>query len=465
MKPLSSVLHRMFAAVWFVVLATAGQALAKLDGITGTTSTGTNGETIRTFNLAAKEAQIVTNDGNTIYSWGYANGATGPMQYPGPVLIVNQGDTVRINLTNTLPVPVSIVFPGQQGVAATGGTAGLLTGEAPAGTSATPTGPVTYSFIASQPGTYFYHSGTQVSLQKDMGLVGGIVVRPTGFDAATPANRKAYGQVGTQFDREFLILLTEMDDAMHDAVYTLVRNQRLTGHTLPYDLSSIDTSNFYATLWFINGRNSPDTLVASGAWWLPNQPYSAAPIMHPGERMLVREISAGRDLHPFHHHGAHMMPLARDGRVIESAPGVGPDLTSADFTIRSIPGQTMDLIFEWTGKNIGWDIYGTDNGHSCTPDANGYDATTHEWCADHGKPFPVVLPNQQDVQFGEYYSGSPFLGTFGILPQGHPGLNENGGYFHIWHSHSEKEITTNNIFPGGMKTFLIIEAPNKPITE
>jgi hypothetical protein len=98
------------------------------------------------------------------------------------------------------------------------------------------------------------------------------------------------------------------------------------------------------------------------------------------------------------------------------------------------------------------------------PDGSGF-SPTREWCADHGKAFPVILPNQQDVAFGEYYSGTPYLGTFGVLPQGHPGLNENGGYFHIWHSHSEKEITTNNVFPGGMKTFLIIEAPGVAITE
>jgi FtsP/CotA-like multicopper oxidase with cupredoxin domain len=465
MKPLSSALRGLLTGVWLIMLATAGPALAKIDGIPGASSTGTNGETIKTFNLVTKDANIVTNDGNTIYAWGYADATTGTMQYPGPVLIVNQGDTVRVNLSNTLPVPVSIVFPGQQGVIATGGTAGLLTNEV-APSSGAATGPVTYSFIATQPGTYLYHSGTQMSLQKEMGLVGGMVVRPTGFNAASPGTRKAYGQTGTQFDREFLILLTDMDSTIHDAVYAQVRSQRLAGHSLPYDMSAIDTSNFYATLWFINGRNSPDTLVESGVWWLPNQPYSAAPIMHPGEKMLVREINAGRDLHPFHHHGAHMTPIARDGRVIESAPGVGPDLSSPDFTIRSIPGQTMDLTFEWTGKNIGWDIYGTDNGHTCNEDpVTHHDPVTHEWCPDHGKPFPVVLPNQQDVQFGEYYGGSPYLGTFGSLPQGHPGLNENGGYFHIWHSHSEKEITTNNIFPGGMKTFLIIEAPNVPIVE
>jgi FtsP/CotA-like multicopper oxidase with cupredoxin domain len=231
MKPLSSVLRGLLTATWFVVMATAGPALAKIDGIAGASSTGSSGQIIKTFNLAATDASIVTNDGNTIYAWGYADAGTGTMQYPGPVLIVNQGDTVTINLTNTLPVPVSLVFPGQQNVQATGGTPGLLTQEVAAGTTAAPSGPVTYSFVANQPGTFFYHSGTQISLQKDMGLIGAMVVRPTGFDAASAANRKAYGQAGTQFDREFLILLSDMDAAMHDAVYAQVRGQR--GATRP----------------------------------------------------------------------------------------------------------------------------------------------------------------------------------------------------------------------------------------
>ncbi|MDD4882257.1 MAG: multicopper oxidase domain-containing protein [Gallionellaceae bacterium] len=454
MKTLTSALCGSIALA--ILVAGGNEAQARIDGLTG-----------NTFSLVAKEAQIVTGDANTIYSWGFANAGTGTMQYPGPTLIVNQNDTVTVNLSNTLPVPVSIIFPGQQAVTATCTTAsncadGLLTKEV------TPGGSVQYSFVASQPGTYLYQSGTQPSLQKDMGLVGALIVRPAGFDATTPsgtpsAARTAYSQTGTAFDREFMLLLTDMDASLHDKMYSLVRNARQTN--TPLNLTSIDTSDFFASLWFINGRNSPDTLVDSGVWWLPNQPYNASPIMHPGDKVLVREISAGRDLHPFHHHGAHMTPIARDARVLESSPGIGPDLTSPDFTIRSIPGQTIDLMLEWTGKNIGWDIYGTDNAHTCSPGADGYDPTSHEWCADHGKPFPVILPNQQDVQFGEYYSGTPFLGQYGILPPGHPGLNEHGGYFHIWHSHNEKEITTNNVFPGGMKTFLIIEAPGLPISD
>lgn len=452
MNTRSSTLHGPLAVALALLLA-AGGAAAKVAGISGT-GDGSPGAP-RTFGLVAKDAQLVTGDGNTIYGWGYADAATGVMQYPGPVLQVNQNDTVVVELTNALPVgqPVSIVFPGQQGVTATCVSACT---DGPLTKQVAPGGRVRYSFVASQPGTYRYHSGTNPSLQVDMGLVGALIVRPTGFDAGNAGTRKAYAQPGTGYDREFLFMLTEMDAAMHDTIFRQVQNNQPV---------NVDTSAFYATMWFINGRNAPDTLVPDNVPWLPNQPYSAAPIMHPGERVLIREISAGRDLHPFHHHGAHMLPIARDARVLESAPGMGPDLTSADFTIRSIPGQTVDLIFEWTGQNIGWDIYGTGDNHQCNPDASQFDPTTHEWCPDHGKPFPVVLPNQQDVQFGEYYSGSPYLGKFGVLPQGHPGLNEHGGYFHIWHSHNEKEITTNNVFPGGMKTFLIIEAPGVAIVE
>ena len=67
---------------------------------------------------------------------------------------------------------------------------GLLTMEVKPAPPTVPTSkPVTYSFVASQPGTYLYHSGTQASLQKDMGLVGAIIVRPTGFDTTTPPER------------------------------------------------------------------------------------------------------------------------------------------------------------------------------------------------------------------------------------------------------------------------------------
>ena len=54
------------------------------------------------------------------------------MQVPGPTLIVTEGETVTVTLTNNLPAAAgntSILFPGFN-VTTTGGVAGLLTQEA-----------------------------------------------------------------------------------------------------------------------------------------------------------------------------------------------------------------------------------------------------------------------------------------------------------------------------------------------
>jgi manganese oxidase len=431
-------------------------AHALINGWMGEDPSAANGNA-RTFSLTAKHHFVSTADGNSHYAWGYAH--TGlPMQYPGPTLIVNQGDTVKVVLNNTLPVPVSIIFPGQQDVTASGGNPGLLTREAravPITENAVAGGP-TYTFVASQAGTFQYHSGTSADVQVEMGLVGALIVRPPVYALGAPnshPNRKAYPNPGTEYDRETLFLLSEMDPELHKDVYAQV----FSG--LPV---RVDTTKIHPSIWFINGRNAPDTLLEEFVGWLPTQPYNALPRMHAGEKLLMRVVNAGRDLHPFHHHGNHATPIARDARVLASVPGGAPDLSSPDFTVRSVPGQTMDLIFEWTGKGIGWDIYGSAaiNPHLCNglsvPSA-GFDPVTKEWCPDHYKPIPVIIPGPLDLSFGETYGGSPYLGLLGSLPQGHPGSNTTGGYFHMWHSHNEREITNDDIFPGGMMTMLVIE--------
>jgi len=414
--------ERLFALSLLLLLGlwNAG-AHAVVDGVTGTT-----------FNFTARADYVSTGDGESLLAWGYANDdSTGIMQYPGPTLIVNQGDTVTINLRNELPVPVSIVFPGQQGVTATAGSPGLLTTEVPPDNGLSV---VSYTFTATHAGTYLYYSGTRPELQAEMGLLGAIVVRPA------TANQ-AYAHAATSYDHEYLFLLTEMDPVIHNLVDTGL-------------IDLVDNTTARPVLWFINGRNAPDTLADAYVPWLPTQPYNSLPRMHPGERILMRVANAGRDLHPFHHHGNNATVIARDGRLLESAPGAGPDLGVSDFTIKTVPGQTYDALFEWTGKGLNWDIYGHQPGDPMEP---------NEYAADHGKPFPVVLPNQSDLTFGGFYSGSPFLGQFGALPPGQGGLNLNAGYFHMWHSHTEVELTSNDIFPGGMMTMVIIEPHGVPI--
>ncbi|RME38935.1 MAG: multicopper oxidase family protein, partial [Deltaproteobacteria bacterium] len=82
---------------------------------------------------------------------------------------------------------------------------------------------------------------------------------------------------------------------------------------------------------------------------------------------------------------------------------------------------------------------------------------------DHGKPLPVTLPDTLALTFGAFYSGSPFLGGAGVLPPGEGGFNQNSGFFYMWHSHNEVEITAGNLFPGSMLTMLIVEPPNKGV--
>ena len=84
---------------------------------------------------------------------------------------------------------------------------------------------------------------------------------------------------------------------------------------------------------------------------------------------------------------------------------------------------------------------------------------------DHCRAIPVVFPSVQSLVVGQFYSGTPYLGGQGSLPPGEGGFNPTGGYFFMWHSHAEKELTTNNIFPGGMLTFGIVEHPETPIVE
>lgn len=441
-KELSKAGLLKIAALAALLMLFAAGSQAAINGVSGTT-----------FSLTATADHIATGDGGSVYFWGYALGA-GRAQYPGPTFIVNQGDTITINLTNALPAdagPVSIVFPGQEGVTASGGSSGLLANEAPPDGSTV----VTYTFTATHAGTYLYHSGTSPELQVEMGLLGAIIVRP--YSGAG----YAYNHNDSRYDQEYLFLLSEMDPRIHQAI-------EFRG------VAAVDPdwlSDYFPGWWFINGRNAPDTMLMAGAPWLPTQPYNCMPRTHPGERMLMRVVDAGRDLHPYHHHGNHARVIAKDGRLLDTGSGSPMiDLSYMVFTIQAVPGETADAIFEWTSKGLGWDIYGDpavpDYAHQCNGldvPSDVIDPDTGEDCNYHGVPMPVVLPETQSLTFGGFWSGSPYLGSLGSLPPGEGGLNPNGGLAFMWHSHTEKEMTNFDIFPGGMMTMFIVEPPGAPI--
>ncbi|HZE16842.1 MAG TPA: hypothetical protein VE197_14685, partial [Mycobacterium sp.] len=235
----------------------------------------------------------------------------------------------------------------------------------------------------------------------------------------------------------------------------------------------------------------------------------------PGERALIRLIGTGEWQHPFHEHGNHLRVLGRDGNLIVSQTDSTKLAGRVLFTTTTTPGQAMDAIFYWTGRGLNWDVFGHTatgpgsvynidpssplyakyNGQPvvCNPDADGYytvnskppappDAPNYfEWCEDHLKPLesrpfgavgsggPVTLPDSNILTNGPYYGGSAYLGPdataravgeTGTTPPAGTVVNSptsEAGYAFIWHSHNERELTTNNVFPGGIMTMLLVD--------
>src|SRR3984957_17307852 len=104
-----------------------------------------------------------------------------------------------------------------------------------------------------------------------------------------------------------------------------------------------------------------------------------------------------------------------------------------------------------------------------------------EWCADHDHPLetnpagqvgvggPATLPDPLVATNGLWFNGTPYLGPDAVnrsrgptpLPPG--GALQNGplesGISFMWHSHNEREITTNDVFPGGMLMMMLVDPP------
>lgn len=375
-----------------------------------------------TFTLSAGSGYVSTPDGNSILMWSYTT-AGSPFQLPGPTLCVTSGTTVTVVLRNTLPEPTSLLFPGQLHVQAnghpsqpqvSGTTLTALADEAPAA------GSVTYSFTAGSPGTYLYASGSDVAKQQEMGLYGALVVRP----AANAA--QASDRADSAFDpnREFLMLLSEVDPDLHLAVE----------RGLPYDVTKTTARYF-----MINGRSMPDTLAPNNAPWLPAQPYGGLVHIKPAATLtkpaLIRFLNAGPTTYPFHPHGSSERIINRDGSAVQSASGA--DASTSNFLLNVGPGQSMDALESWSLE---------------------YTADTNPIPAD------IKLPQLQDQIVGPgtdtWFSENPYLGApIGPTPTGIVQNNQCGEYYEVAHSHALDQATNYGASFGGMMTLIRIDPP------
>ena len=233
--------------------------------------------------LCAKTGSVTMPDATTVDIWGYALGdcdVAGAAMLPGPVLEVDVGDVVTITLDNSLGEAVSLELPGQNIAPDATGT--------PTGTEKT------YTFTASNPGTYLYESW--MNRQVLMGLYGALIVRP-----ATAG--QAYNTAASAFDVEATLVLSEIDPLFNAAPATF------------------DLLTYAPRYWLINGEAYPDT-----------DPILAAA----DDRVLLRYVNAGSLHHTMTLLGTHERVIGRDADPVHYPYEVDAETVPAGSTLDAI---------------------------------------------------------------------------------------------------------------------------------
>ncbi|HEV2799127.1 MAG TPA: copper oxidase [Pyrinomonadaceae bacterium] len=213
---------------------------------------------VKVFHLVPEVVKWQLIPGKDIYGWGY-NGSV-----PGPTIEINEGDRVRIHVTNKLPEGTSMHWHGLEVPPSQDGVPFLNQPLIEPGQT------FTYEFSVNQNGTFFYHS--HMAMQEMMGMIGFFIVHP----------KKPYAP---KVDRDFGLVLQE---------WALLPNNPIP-NTLAMEFNWLT----------INGRSGP---------------HSTPMLVRQGERVRIRMINMGMDHHPMHIHGYQFYVTGTEGgRIPETA--------------------------------------------------------------------------------------------------------------------------------------------------
>jgi ZIP family zinc transporter len=206
---------------------------------------------IKVFHIVERSAPWTLAPGLTVMANTY-NGVV-----PGPVILVNQGDTVVIDYANDDTMPDSIHLRGIHDIpVAMDGVGGISQPLVPQG------GHFIYRFVADQPGTFIYHSHDNEAML-DSGLYGAIIVQPS---HPLPVER------GLAHD--FLEMISS------------------------WQIQSAAENHFT-----LNGKEYPATRALD---------------VRAGERFRIRWINiSGEEFHTMHTHGHYQQIIARDSEPVD----------------------------------------------------------------------------------------------------------------------------------------------------
>jgi len=196
---------------------------------------------VKVFEISAEHVRTELLPGRAMDAWGF-NGSV-----PGPTIEVNEGDRVRLIVTNNLPEPYSMHWHGLEIPVNMDGMPGISQPLIQPGQK------FVYEFTLHQNGTFFYHS--HMAMQEMMGMIGLFIIHP----------KVAHGPA---VDRDFGLVLQE---------WALLPN-----NTIP---NSLAMEFNWLTL---NGKAGPATTPM---------------LVKLGERVRIRMVNLGMDHHPMHLHG------------------------------------------------------------------------------------------------------------------------------------------------------------------
>jgi len=331
----------------------------------------------------------------------------------------------------------------------------------------------TYFFQPEQPGTLMYHCHIEASEHIQMGMYGALVVYPStdSLEEAgitqcqngtwlldgktqhhipkTATNRNfAYNDIHTFFDKEYVMLLSDIDTRWHDNVET--------------GEPPFNPVDFRPDYWLVNGRAFPDTLLphplTPPAGSNPNLTqinYESYVHVKTGQKFLLRMINMGYQVVPWHIHGWHFTVVGKDAhlspflQIQSQVKRLGHEATEMGFTVGIASGETYDLLLSADDKRPIYRKYIV-KGQDGFPSLCSQMAALQPAGAIADIPTqPVICPNPATVNYVEICKQTPDNPNDNFFPQ-----------FYPMHNHDDYKVTNNGVYPGGQLTYIQTDAPD-----
>lgn len=333
----------------------------------------------------------------------------------------------------------------------------------------------TYLFEPDHPGTYMYHCHIEAAEHVQMGMYGALIIYPSPKSLAQAGIHKdrrggwfykdmclehipptathrnfAYNDINTYFDREYVMLLSDIDTRWHDSVL---------------NDTGFNAVDFKPDFWLVNGRAFPDTLYPhpltppeGGDPNLTQIDYESYVHVKTNEKFLLRMINLGYQVVPWHVHGWHFSIVGKDTNLnpiiqLNTLLGIHNHrkmLHDMAFTVAIGSGETYDLIITADDKRPQYGNYIV-NGQDGFPSlCSQMQALQDE---DPSAIFdiptqPVICPNPALINYLEVCEQPPYDRNDNFFPQFYPA-----------HNHDDYKVTNNGVYPGGQLILIQTDRP------